>query len=496
LVDENDPGIKKEQKQIVDNFDRLRKTILQHKESNRNLGARNGSYHELKESTHTHSKMYNVGSMSMRKDTSDSASKDLSNKMKHEISASNLISMPLTERGRHDERPRGSSKDRKSSHRKKSKDVCHCVRHPQKRIKFFCETDLTYMWSACKKDHKGPQHNVMSFKVDMKRMKHEVLDMLKDYHNVVNQLLNVKQSVNEKLHESDSKLTIEIDKISSHFNRVIDSLNRKKITMVDEMKSTMVYRTQQMDDKFSLVCNQIELIKDGWNSLNNFNDKISKLSYEEFSQIKVQNEARLRQSKVIVESSMKVWNQREPWFRENMSLGDDIGTILFPDFDQEVVEDEFRIIRKSVKNLHKQNQSEEDLKINKSWINYSKLSLNREEYHQINCNDKTSASTHMTSEYGIHQSEKHQRGKFLYKNLPFQGKQGKILNHDYSVLNPWYSDSSSMNIGSLAVNKNNSAIVILSNDNDDRMPMDRRDWLNTCRNNFQTEKVRFIFLII
>jgi hypothetical protein len=49
-----------------------------------------------------------------------------------------------------------------------------------------------------------------------------------------------------------------------------------------------------------------------------------------------------------------------------MSLGDDIGTILFPDFDQEVVEDEFRIIRKSVKNLHKQNQSEEDLKINKS----------------------------------------------------------------------------------------------------------------------------------
>lgn len=42
----------------------------------------------------------------------------------------------------------------------------------------------------------------------------------------------------------------------------------------------------------------------------------------------------------------------------------------------------------------------------------------------------------MTSEYGIHQGEKHQRGKFLYKNLPFQGKQGKMLNHDYSVLNP------------------------------------------------------------
>jgi hypothetical protein len=49
-----------------------------------------------------------------------------------------------------------------------------------------------------------------------------------------------------------------------------------------------------------------------------------------------------------------------------MSFGDDIGTILFPDFDQEVVEDEFRIIRQSVKNLHKQNQSKDDLKFNKS----------------------------------------------------------------------------------------------------------------------------------
>lgn len=69
-------------------------------------------------------------------------------------------------------------------------------------------------------------------------------------------------------------------------------------------------------------------------------------------------------------------------------------------------------------------------------MNYSKPSLNRDEYNQINCNDKTSASIHMSSEYGIHHGEKHQRGKFLYKNLPFQGKQGKMLNRDYSAINP------------------------------------------------------------
>lgn len=253
MVVENDPGIKKEQKQIVDNFDRLRKTILQHKESNRNLGARKGSYHELKESAHHHSKMYNIESMNSRKENSDSASKITSSKLRHEISASNLISMPLTERGRQEELPQRSSKERKSSYRKKSKDVCHCVRHPQKRIKFFCEIDLTYMCSACKKDHKGPQHSVIQFKVDMKRMKHEILDILKEYHTVVNQLLNVKQSVNERIKESDSKLVTEIERISTHFNKVIDSLHKKKFMMIDEIKNTIAYRNQQMNDKFSLI---------------------------------------------------------------------------------------------------------------------------------------------------------------------------------------------------------------------------------------------------
>lgn len=496
MVVENDPGIKKEQKQIVDNFDRLRKTILQHKESNRNLGARKGSYHEPKESSHTHSKMYNIESMNSRRENSDSASKITSSKLRYEISGSNLISMPLTERGRQEELPQRLSKERKSSYRKKSKDVCHCVRHPQKRIKFFCEIDLTYMWSACKKDHKGPQHNVIQFKVDMKRMKHEILDMLKEYHTIVNQLLNVKQSVNEKMRESESKLVIEIEKISSHFNKAIDSLNKKKFTMIEEMKNIMAYRSQQMNDKFSLVWNQIDQIKDGWNYLNNFNDKINKLSYEEFTQVKVQNEARLNQSKSIIDSSLQIWNQREPWFQENINYNDDLGTILSPDFDQDVVNEEFRIIRQSLKNLHSQNHSRDELKFKKLWINYSGPSLNREEYNHINSNDKTSTSVHMSSEYGIHHGEKHQRGKVLYKNLPFQGKQGKILNHDYSAINPSYSDSSSMNISSLPINKNNSAIVIRSNDNQDRTLMERRDCLNTCRNNFQTETVRITFLIV
>ena len=105
-----------------------------------------------------------------------------------------------------------------------------------------------------------------------------------------------------------------------------------------------------------------------------------------------------------------------------MNYSDNLGTILYPDFDQDVIEEESRIIRQSLKNLNSHNNS--------------KRSLNREEYNQVNCNDKTSASTHMTSEYGMLNGEKHHRGKFLYKNLPFQGKQAKMLKHDYSAINP------------------------------------------------------------
>lgn len=83
--------------------------------------------------------------------------------------------------------------------------------------------------------------------------------------------------------------------------------------------------------------------------------------------------------------------------------------------------------------------------------------MNREEYMHLNCNDKTVASTHMASEYGALQSDKLKRHKLMYKN---QASEGILLNQGYSVLKPCYSDTSTMNISELPINKNNSAIVI------------------------------------
>lgn len=78
----------------------------------------------------------------------------------------------------------------------------------------------------------------------------------------------------------------------------------------------------------------------------------------------------------------------------------------------------------------------------------------------------------MTSEYGALQSDKLQRNKFTYKN---QASEGMLLNQGYSVLNPCYSDTSAMNISELPINKNNSAIVICSNDQNGHSPLNRND---------------------
>lgn len=124
------PELKQEQKHIVDNFDRLRRTILKHKDSNRNLGLKETNPNECAE-PEIHSKMYSIASLEFRKELSDSASKILRSRVENEVSA--IISMPLTERGRNNDKPQNrSSKERRSSHRKKSKEMCHCKRHPQK----------------------------------------------------------------------------------------------------------------------------------------------------------------------------------------------------------------------------------------------------------------------------------------------------------------------------------------------------------------------------
>lgn len=201
----------------------------------------------------------------LSKEQSDSASKILNNKRNDDVSA--VIAMPLTERGRHVDKNQKSSKERKSSHRKKSKEVCYCTRHPQKRIKYYCETDKAYMCTACKKEHKGAQHVIKQFKVDSKKVKVEMSAMLKNYHARVEQLTNIKQGLQDKMNESEGKLNEEINRVNSHYDSIIAALTKKKAMIIDELKQSITQKSNKVLDKYSNVLSQIEKLKEGWRSL-------------------------------------------------------------------------------------------------------------------------------------------------------------------------------------------------------------------------------------
>lgn len=389
-----------------------------------------------------------------------------------------LVPVPLTERLRHNNKFQKLSKERKNSQRKKSKDVCHCSRHPQKRIKFFCETDQTYMCSTCRKEHKGSHHNVKQFKADMKMMKNDILRMLNDYHENLKQLQNLKQIWSDKINQSTKKLSYEIDRVSEHYDKIVQILTKRKNKIIDELQNSMAFRSQKIEETYSGVLKQIQNLTEGWEVLNSYSNRINKLSYEEFSKVKNINRKGLYQAEWLINNSYKTLNVPDPWFQENFKFTDDFGSVyISPEFEFENQnEQEWRIIRQSLKNLNHIGSKAEKRKYENSEFDFKENIINWAEYSSAQPNYEINKQ--MPSEYGMLENEQLLKSKFGSHR-----SQGRIKNQGYSVLNPCYSDTSSMNISGLPINKNHSAIMIWPNEQTGNSPNKRKDCLKTWRNN-------------
>lgn len=129
-------------------------------------------------------------------------------------------------------------------------------------------------------------------------------------------------------------------------------------------------------------------------------------------------------------------------------------------------------MRQSLKNLHDKNKN----RPSENQPHSNDEGIIREEYTQLDCNDKTCASSHINSEYGMNHDQKHNRGNFI-KHPSIKTK--KV--NEYDLLNPCYSDSQPLS--KMPMNKNNSAIVICSNDEEDKSESISK--LSTSRNNFK-----------
>lgn len=244
----------------------------------------------------------------------------------------------------------------------KSKDVCFWTRHPQKRIKFYCEADEAFLCTQWKKEHKGSQHSLKDFKVDVKKMKVEISNMLKDYHLRVNQLIHAKKNLGDKIEDTDSKLQTEMDKIEIHYNKMIEKLKHKKSVMIEELARSISYKSNKIKDKYWTILRQLEKLQEDWNSLNEFNNQLNKWSYEEFFRFRNLNQKELTQVGLIVESWISSWNQPDPFFQENNGLDLNLGAIIYAEYEYNTKNhNEGQIIDYTVREMSLKNESMKNL---------------------------------------------------------------------------------------------------------------------------------------
>ena len=59
------------------------------------------------------------------------------------------------------------------------------MRHPDKKIKFFCESDIAFLCSKCVIQHTGVGHIIKEYNVDILKMKSDYQDVLKKYKGML-----------------------------------------------------------------------------------------------------------------------------------------------------------------------------------------------------------------------------------------------------------------------------------------------------------------------
>jgi seryl-tRNA synthetase len=205
--------------------------------------------------------------------------------------------------------------------------ACELAIH-RNRIKYYCEADEAFLCSQCKKEHKGSQHSVRDFKVEGKKFRVEVSNMLKDYHLRVNQLLQAKKNLSDKIKDTDTQLNTEIDRISVSYNQAIEALKQSKNALIDDLKKNIAYKNNKIKDKYTVILKQIDRLKEGWNSLTEFNNQIDNSSYEEFFRFRNLNHKELMQVATIVESCISSLNHHDPFFQQNNEVNVNLGSII------------------------------------------------------------------------------------------------------------------------------------------------------------------------
>jgi hypothetical protein len=56
-----------------------------------------------------------------------------------------------------------------------------CIRHPDKKVKFFCESDIAFLCSKCVIQHTGVGHVITEYNLDLEKIHSDFMDVAKKY---------------------------------------------------------------------------------------------------------------------------------------------------------------------------------------------------------------------------------------------------------------------------------------------------------------------------
>ncbi len=118
--------------------------------------------------------------------------------------------------------------------------MTNCLRHPDKKVKYFCESDVAFLCSRCVLSHTGSGHLIQEYKVDLNLVRSDLNDVKSKYQN----LLDESESIRLVLDTADRKLADMCHKQSNKLEiayrsmiKALESKRRELLTILRDFYS-------------------------------------------------------------------------------------------------------------------------------------------------------------------------------------------------------------------------------------------------------------------
>ena len=163
----------------------------------------------------------------------------------------------------------------------------YCVRHPNKKINYYCDNDKMFLCLNCINQHVG--HNYREFNYTKENFFQEVSILKNNFTEIKSKYLSSKKNREKFLIYAIRHFDEQIHKINNYFDTLISSLHEYKSKYISKIMNVSKEYKKKLekfktflaisDEKYSRIINKINII---------YNDLFPKGDYETFYNLKNQ----------------------------------------------------------------------------------------------------------------------------------------------------------------------------------------------------------------